>query len=63
MIAKNVGIRRARGRFVLCTNVDLLFSDKMVRFLAFGRLDERCMGTPSEGSKIVYVGGGRYGLE
>ncbi len=27
MIAKNVGIRRANGQFVLCTNVDLLFSD------------------------------------
>jgi hypothetical protein len=34
MIAKNVGIRRARGRFVLCTNVDLLFSDALCRFLA-----------------------------
>ena len=30
MIAKNVGIRRARGAFVLCTNVDLLFSDALV---------------------------------
>jgi len=27
MIAKNVGIRRARGRFVLATNIDILFSD------------------------------------
>jgi hypothetical protein len=27
MIAKNVGIRRARGRFVLSTNIDILFSD------------------------------------
>jgi len=33
MIAKNVGIRRARGEFVLCTNVDLLFSDPLVRLL------------------------------
>jgi hypothetical protein len=34
MIAKNVGIRRARGRFVLATNVDILFSDEVMRKLA-----------------------------
>jgi hypothetical protein len=34
MIAKNVGIRRARGSFILCTNIDLLFSDELVRMLA-----------------------------
>jgi hypothetical protein len=34
MIAKNVGIRRARGRFILCTNIDLLFSDALFRTLA-----------------------------
>ncbi|MBA2462986.1 MAG: hypothetical protein H0V45_14685 [Actinobacteria bacterium] len=34
MIAKNVGIRRARGRFVLATNVDLLFSDELMSFIA-----------------------------
>jgi hypothetical protein len=34
MIAKNVGIRRAAGRFVLCTNVDLLFADALCRRLA-----------------------------
>lgn len=28
MIAKNVGIRRAKGEFILCTNIDILFSDK-----------------------------------
>lgn len=27
MTAKNVGIRRAKGEFVLCTNIDILFSD------------------------------------
>jgi hypothetical protein len=43
MIAKNVGIRRARGVFVLCTNVDLLFSDDLMRFLADGRLQKHCM--------------------
>ncbi len=34
MIAKNVGIRRARGEFVLCTNIDLLFSDALLQRLA-----------------------------
>lgn len=38
MIAKNVGIRRARGEFVLCTNVDLLFSDELFAALAAGNL-------------------------
>ncbi len=36
MIAKNVGIRRASADFVLCTNVDLLFSDEL-----FERLSKR----------------------
>jgi hypothetical protein len=31
MIAKNVGIRAARGEFVLATNVDILFSDEIFR--------------------------------
>ena len=39
MIAKNVGIRRARGRFILATNIDILFSDEMMRFLVRGKLD------------------------
>jgi hypothetical protein len=34
MIAKNVGIRRSRGAFVLATNIDILFSDALVRRLA-----------------------------
>ena len=34
MIAKNVGIRRAQGEFVLATNIDLLFSDGLFEFLA-----------------------------
>jgi hypothetical protein len=33
MIAKNVGIRRARGQFVLATNVDILFSDAAMRYM------------------------------
>lgn len=38
MIAKNVGIRRAKSEFVLCTNNDLLFSDELFQFLAKNKL-------------------------
>ena len=36
MIAKNVGIRRALGRHVLVTNIDILFSEPLFAFLAAG---------------------------
>lgn len=36
--AKNAGIRRAKGAFVLCSNIDILFSDEMMAFLAEQRL-------------------------
>ena len=39
MIAKNVGIRRAHGRFVLATNIDILFSNELIAFLAAEQLD------------------------
>ncbi len=39
MIAKNVGIRRARGRFILATNIDILFSDELMAFLAAQQLE------------------------
>ena len=35
MIAKNVGIRRAKGEFILCTNIDILFTDEL--FIAFSK--------------------------
>src|SRR5579863_6613693 len=38
MIAKNVGIRKARAPFVLATNIDILFSDELVRYFAERRL-------------------------
>ncbi len=38
MIAKNVGIRRARGRFILATNIDIIFSDELVEYFASGQL-------------------------
>lgn len=34
MIAKNVAIRRARGQYILATNIDILFNDELVRFIA-----------------------------
>ncbi|HXI38588.1 MAG TPA: hypothetical protein VNH83_01355 [Bryobacteraceae bacterium] len=60
MIAKNVGIRRARGCFVLATNIDILFSDELVEYLAAGKLESRRMyridrhdvmsGVPADGT-------------
>jgi hypothetical protein len=33
MIGKNVGIRRAKGEFVLATNIDILFSDDLMKYI------------------------------
>lgn len=33
MIGKNVGIRRALGKFVLATNIDILFSDQLIKYI------------------------------
>lgn len=38
-IAKNVGIRRARGEYVLVTNIDILFSGELFGFLSTRRLE------------------------
>ena len=43
MIAKNVGIRRARGRFVVAANIDVIFSRALLDTLAQGPLDEERM--------------------
>jgi GT2 family glycosyltransferase len=43
MIAKNVGIRRARGRFIVATNIDIIFSDELMRHLARQQLDPKKM--------------------
>ena len=40
MIAKNVGIRRARGRFIVASNVDVLFSHELMNHIARGQLSE-----------------------
>jgi len=42
MIAKNVGIRRATANFVLCTNIDILFSDALFKNLAKRNLQQNC---------------------
>jgi hypothetical protein len=41
MIAKNAGIRRARGQFILATNIDIIFSEELIRYLAAQRLDPK----------------------
>ncbi len=33
MIAKNVGIKRAKGKFILATNIDILFSDEVICYM------------------------------
>ncbi|PIS02439.1 MAG: hypothetical protein COT85_05440 [Chlamydiae bacterium CG10_big_fil_rev_8_21_14_0_10_42_34] len=33
MLGKNVGIRRALGKYVLATNIDILFSDKIICYI------------------------------
>jgi hypothetical protein len=43
MIAKNVGIRRARGQFVLVTNLDIIFSPALMQFFAERRLEAGVM--------------------
>ena len=39
MIAKNAGIRRARGEFILATNIDIIFSDELIAFISQQRLN------------------------
>ena len=39
MNAKNVGIRRARGRFVLATNIDIIFSNELIERIAARQLE------------------------
>ncbi len=33
MIGKNVGIRRSLGKFVLATNIDILFSNELIKYI------------------------------
>lgn len=43
MIAKNTGIRRAHGEFVLATNIDIIFSAELMEFLAERKLETGLM--------------------
>ncbi len=38
MIAKNVGIRRAKGEFILATNIDILLNDALMQYISERRL-------------------------
>lgn len=40
MIAKNVGIRRALGDYVIATNIDIIFSDALFEWLKSGAMRE-----------------------
>jgi hypothetical protein len=40
MIAKNVGIVRAQGDFILSTNIDIILSDQLMEFLASDKLSK-----------------------
>jgi len=40
-IAKNVGIRRAQGEFIVASNIDIIFSDELIAKMAKGNLDPR----------------------
>ncbi len=39
-IAKNIGIRRAQGQYILVMNPDIILSDEIVAFIASGTLQE-----------------------
>ncbi len=41
MIAKNIGIRRAQSDWILCSNVDLLFSDPLMMKLKAGGFNQK----------------------
>ena len=40
MIAKNIGIKKSEAKFILCTNIDILFSDDCFKFFAEKKLRE-----------------------
>ena len=42
MIAKNVGILRAKGDFILATNIDILFSDELIAYISKRPLRSDC---------------------
>lgn len=42
-IAKNVGFKRACGEYVLATNIDILFSEELIKYLAAKQLNHNQM--------------------
>lgn len=38
MIAKNAGIVRAKGKYILATNIDIVFSDEIIKYIASGEI-------------------------
>ena len=43
MIAKNVGIRRAKGKFVLASNIDIFLDDELMKLISKRSLNEHRM--------------------
>ena len=41
MIAKNVGIRRASGEFILATNIDVIINQKLYEFISKKKLEKK----------------------
>ncbi len=39
-IAKNIGIRRAEGDYIIATNPDIIFSDHIIKYFKEGNLDQ-----------------------
>lgn len=43
MLAKNVGIRRSSGEHILCTNIDVIFSNELIEFISANPLEQNCI--------------------
>ncbi len=64
--AKNIGIRRARGEFVLVTNMDILFSDEVCKVLAQTELLPSCFYRANRcdvSKDVLSIGGAEEQLE
>ena len=42
-LGKNVGVRRAKGDFVLCTNPDIIFSEDVIKFISERKLEPKTL--------------------
>lgn len=43
MVAKNVGVRRSKGQYILVTNADIVFSSELIKFFSRRKLDAKYM--------------------